>query len=54
MAKDKLHKIEAKCRNKIISYSDAPIEVKKKWDRYNFEKGEFRAKYKELKSKYIS
>ena len=51
MGKDNKHKIEAKFRNGLIDYEDVPIEVKKKWDRINFDKGEQRKNRNIKKSK---
>ena len=42
MSRTNTHTIEGKCRNKIIEWSDAPENCKKKWSRRNFEVGYFR------------
>lgn len=39
MGKDRRHTIEAKCRQGVANWSEAPINMKKKWNRYNFGKG---------------
>lgn len=36
MGKDRRHIIEAKCKQGIEKWEDAPINMKKKWSRRNF------------------
>lgn len=36
MGKDRRHTIEAKCKRGINNWNDAPINMKKKWNRRNF------------------
>ena len=36
MGKDRRHTIEAKCRRGIEKWKDAPINMRKKWNRCNF------------------
>lgn len=36
MGKDRRHTIEAKCKQGIEKWEDAPINMKKKWSRRNF------------------
>ena len=43
MGKDYKHKYEAKCRQGIEEWKNAPLNLKKKWDRWNFDVAEFRA-----------
>lgn len=42
MAKDKIHKLEAKFRQGLIGYDEVPENLKKKWDRSNFNIGKYR------------
>ena len=43
MGKDYKHKYEAKCRQGVMEYKDAPLNLQKKWDRWNFDVAEYRA-----------
>jgi hypothetical protein len=47
MGKDTKHKIEGKCKNGILSWEDAPEELKRKWARGNFSIGEGRKRKKD-------
>ena len=51
MSKDKIHKLEAKFRNGLLNYEDAPMYLRKKWDRHNFHIGRYRRKRRDKKSK---
>jgi hypothetical protein len=51
MAKDKIHKLEAKFRNGILNYEDAPMYLRKKWDRHNFHLGKYRRMRRDKKSR---
>ena len=53
MSRTKIHTIEAKCRNGIMDYSEAPNSAKRKWDRHNFERGYFRNLRNKLKEKSL-
>jgi hypothetical protein len=53
MGKDRLHKLEAKFRNGILSYEDAPLILKRKWNRSNFHIGRYRRLRRDKKSKDI-
>jgi hypothetical protein len=48
------HKIEGKCRNKILKWKEAPRNMQNKWDRSNGEWGEFRALKKQLVEKIMN
>jgi hypothetical protein len=48
MGKDTKHKIEGKCKNGIMSWEEAPKELKRKWDRHNFHVGEARKRKKDI------
>jgi hypothetical protein len=43
MGKDYKQKIEAKCRQGLKNWRDAPINLKRKWNRHNWDIGEFKA-----------
>lgn len=51
MSRTTTHIIEAKCRNGIMKYKDAPISNKLKWDRSNFDRGYFRRLRKDKMAK---
>lgn len=38
MGKDRRHTIEAKCKQGIENWDEAPINMQKKWNRHNFYK----------------
>ncbi len=42
MSRSHNHKLEAKFLNRIIEYSDIPVNLKKKWNRENFDGGHFK------------
>ena len=48
------HKLEAKCRRKILKWRDAPMNLQNKWDRSNGDWGEFRSLKKKLLEKIIT
>lgn len=50
MGKDYRHTIEAKCKKRIENWNDAPINMKKKWNRHNFYK-QYRKNIVELRDK---
>jgi len=54
MSNTRRHKIEAKCRKKILEWDKAPMNLQNKWDRSNNDWGEFRALKKELREKIIN
>lgn len=39
MSQDTEHKFEAKAKQGLLNWSDAPANLKKKWDRHNFDGG---------------
>jgi hypothetical protein len=51
MAKDEIHKLEAKFRQGLITYDEVPENLKKKWDRSNFDIGRYRRLKRDKKSK---
>jgi hypothetical protein len=50
MGKDRRHTIEAKCKQGIENWDDAPINMQKKWNRRNFFK-QYRKDLVELRDK---
>lgn len=46
------HIIEAKFNNGLIEYDEVPRNVKKKWNRHNFEIGHFRNERNKLKYRH--
>lgn len=48
MGKDHKQKIEAKCKNGLLDWEEAPQNLKNKWDRHNFSVGERRKKKKDI------
>jgi hypothetical protein len=54
MGKTFKHTIAAKFRNGLLAAKDAPISIKKMWNRTNWDVGEFRAKKKALTEKIIN
>lgn len=42
MSRNYNHILEAKFRNDLIDYSKIPINLKKKWNRWNFDGGHFK------------
>lgn len=53
MSRDMIHAIEGKCRNGILDYKDVPINVLKKWNRYNFDIGFYKYKKRKLLEKTL-
>ncbi len=53
MAKDNKHKLEAKFRQGLVTYEEVPEELKRKWNRSNFDIGRYRRMRRDLKSKEI-
>ncbi len=51
MAKDEIHKFEAKFRQGLITYDEVPEKLKKKWDRHNFDLGRYRRLKRDKKQK---
>jgi hypothetical protein len=42
MSRTYIHALEAKFRNGILNYSEIPINLRKKWSRWNFDGGHFK------------
>jgi len=53
MSKTFKHTIVAKFKNGLLSAKDAPINIKKMWNRHNWNIGEFCAKKKQIVEKII-
>lgn len=51
MGKDYNHTYEAKCRQGIEKWSDAPLNLKRKWNRDNFHTNEFKVDRLRIKEK---
>ncbi len=43
MSRDLKHKFEAKAKQGLLDWNEAPANLKKKWDRHNFEGGRQRS-----------
>lgn len=54
MGKTHKHSFAAKFRNGLLAAKDAPMSLKKMWDRHNWDIGYFRAKRKALTEKIIN
>lgn len=53
MGKTFKHVIAAKFKNGILAAKDAPINIKKMWDRHNWDIGAYRLKKKQIIEKII-
>lgn len=53
MSNTRKHKIEGKCRRKILKWRDAPQNMQNKWWRYNAEWGLFRELKNQLREKIM-
>jgi len=53
MSRDIKHKFEAKAKQGLLKWEDAPPSLKKKWDRHNFRGGEMKQQRIEKKIKSL-